>query len=217
MGAHIEGAGGDKIVVRGVAALAGAAYRVMPDRIEAGTYLAAVAATGGDVLIRHVRSEDMHSVVTAFTDGGVRIKAEADGLRVIMRGRFQGADAETAPYPGFPTDMQAQLVAANCVASRRAAVTENVFENRFMHVQELVRMGAQIELKHNTALITGVGTLTGAPVMATDLRASASLVIAALAATGKTVISRIYHLDRGYEHMEKKLRRLGADVRRLRG
>ena len=215
MGANIEGAGSGKIAVGGVPTLAGAMHRVMPDRIEAGTYIAAVAAAGGNMLLRHAREEDMRAITDVFAAGGVRIKSEANGLRITMRGRFRAVDAETAPHPGFPTDMQAQLVAANCAADGRAAVTETVFENRFMHVQELARMGAHIELKHNTALSTGVATLTGAPVMATDLRASASLVVAALAAAGKTTINRIYHLDRGYEAMEKKLRRLGANVRRF--
>lgn len=217
MGARLDyEQGGATIRICGVSSLSGTSHRVMPDRIEAGTYLAAVAAAGGDVLLRGARAADMRTVLTTFAAGGVGISEEADGLRVTMRGRFAAVDAETAPYPGYPTDMQAQLVAVAAGGKGRAVVTETVFENRFMHVQELARMGANIELRNNTAIVTGAPKLNGAPVMATDLRASASLVVAALAADGKTDIRRIYHLDRGYQAMEKKLRRLGASVRRLK-
>lgn len=213
-GAEITGDGSDTIVVRGVRRLHGAEHSVMPDRIEAGTYLAAVAACGGEVLLQGARRGDLQRVLAAFAGGGVSIREGAQGLTVRMAGRFQGADAVTAAYPGFPTDMQAQLIAANSVAQGHSAVSETVFENRFMHVQELRRMGADITLAERTAFVRGVPSLTAAPVMATDLRASASLVIAALAAPGTSTVSRIYHLDRGYEKMEKKLRALGARVTR---
>jgi UDP-N-acetylglucosamine 1-carboxyvinyltransferase len=214
-GGRITGAGGATIRIVGASALAGGKFAVMPDRIEAGTYLAAVAACGGEALLRGANADDMRAVIAVFEQGGVRVAEEADGLRVVCARRFAAQDAETAPYPGYPTDMQAQLLAANCVGKGRAAVAENIFENRFMHVAELARMGANIELRHNTAIVTGVERLAGAPVMATDLRASASLAIAALAAKGASIISRVYHLDRGYARMEKKLRGLGANVRRL--
>lgn len=214
-GAQIDGAGSETITVRGVRGLRGVEYEVMPDRIEAGTYLAAVAAAGGEVLLAGARRADMQRVLAAFSGGGVEFRESRRGLRVRMAGRFQGADAVTAGYPGFPTDMQAQLIAANCLAEGHSAVSETVFENRFMHVQELQRMGAKITLSERTAFIQGAEALTAAPVMATDLRASASLVIAALAAKGATTIDRIYHLDRGYEQMEKKLCAVGAAVERV--
>lgn len=214
-GADIEGDATGCLKVRGVRRLHGASYAVMPDRIEAGTYLAAVAAVGGEVLLAGARGEDMERVLAVFRGGGVKIKAVPDGLVVRMDGRFLGADAVTAEYPGFPTDMQAQLIAANCIGSGRCAVSETVFENRFMHVQELLRLGADISLHEHTAFITGVPTLVAAPVMATDLRASASLVIAALAAEGRTIVDRIYHLDRGYERMERKLRAVNGQVKRI--
>lgn len=215
-GADIRGAGSGCITIRGVRRLHGAAHTIMSDRIEAGTYLAAVAAAGGSVRLEGARRADMQRVLSVFGGGGVEIKSAGGGLQARMNGRFRGADAVTAAYPGFPTDMQAQLIAANCVASGQSTVSETVFENRFMHVQELQRMGARIALHEHTASISGVAALAAAPVMATDLRASASLVIAALAASGRSIISRIYHLERGYEQMDKKLRALGAKVARVR-
>ena len=214
LGARISGAGAAAIRIRGVNCLSGGKYRIMSDRIEASTYLAAVAAAGGEVALKGACLEDMRAVATVFEQGGVRITAEDGQVRIVAAQRFKAVDVETAPYPGYPTDMQAQLMAVCCVGKGRAAITETIFENRFMHVQELNRMGANIELHKNTAFITGALTLTGAPVIATDLRASASLVIAALAASGKSVVNRIYHLDRGYERMEKKLRQLGASITR---
>ena len=216
MGATISGDGTSDIIARGAKRLAGARHTVMPDRIEAGTYIAAVAACGGDVLLAGARADDMRGVLQVFSRMGVAVSAESGGIRVRRPARVRpaAADATTAPYPGYPTDMQAQLIAANCVANGRAFVTETIFENRFMHIPELARMGARIELQNNTAIITGARQLRAAPVMATDLRASASLVIGALAAEGETEISRIYHLDRGYEKLDQKLRKLGAKVRR---
>ncbi|MCH9758536.1 MAG: UDP-N-acetylglucosamine 1-carboxyvinyltransferase [Proteobacteria bacterium] len=216
-GANIQGAGTACITIEGTSTLTAADYTVMPDRIEAGTYLAAVAAVGGEVLLAGANPHDMERVLSAFAGGGVEICPLDTGIRVKMAGRFSGADAVTAAYPGFPTDMQAQLIAANCISSSPTAVSETVFENRFMHVQELLRMGADITLAEHTAFIRGVDHLTAAPVMATDLRASASLVIAALAAKGTSTINRIYHLDRGYERMEEKLSALGAEVERIDG
>jgi UDP-N-acetylglucosamine 1-carboxyvinyltransferase len=216
MGAKIEGAGTNRIVVQGVTSLSGTHYRVLPDRIEAGTFLVAAAITGGRVRLRRVDPLTLEAVLQKLRDAGAHIESGADWIELDMRDRtLQAVDISTDPHPGFPTDMQAQFMALNCVANGTAAVTETIFENRFMHVPELQRMGANIGLQGHTAIIRGVGQLRSAPVMATDLRASASLVIAALVAEGETVVDRIYHIDRGYECIEEKLRQIGADIRRL--
>jgi UDP-N-acetylglucosamine 1-carboxyvinyltransferase len=216
MGAQIKGAGSNRIVVQGVKSLSGTRYRVLPDRIEAGTFLVAAAITGGRVRLRRVDPLTLEAVLQKLRDAGAHIVSGADWIELDMRGRaLQSVDISTDPHPGFPTDMQAQFMALNCVADGTAAVTETIFENRFMHVPELQRMGANIGLQGHTAIVRGVGQLRSAPVMATDLRASASLVIAALVAEGETVVDRIYHIDRGYECIEEKLRQIGADIRRL--
>ncbi|MCP4001800.1 MAG: UDP-N-acetylglucosamine 1-carboxyvinyltransferase [Gammaproteobacteria bacterium] len=218
MGAQIEGAGTNRIVVQGVPSLGPTNYRIQPDRIEAGTFLVAAAITGGRVRVRKVEPLHLEGVIQKLLEAGAAIETGADWVELDMRGReLQSVDISTDPYPGFPTDMQAQFVALNCIASGTAAVTETVFENRFMHVPELQRMGADISLQGNTAIIRGVEGLSSATVMATDLRASASLVIAGLAAKGETVVDRIYHIDRGYECIEEKLRQIGANIRRLPG
>ena len=218
MGAQIEGAGTNRIVVQGVPSLGATTYRIQPDRIEAGTFLVAAAITGGRVRVRKVEPLHLEGVIQKLLEAGASIETGTDWVELDMRGReLQSVDISTDPYPGFPTDMQAQFVALNCIASGTAAVTETVFENRFMHVPELQRMGADISLQGNTAIIRGVEGLTSATVMATDLRASASLVIAGLAAEGETVVDRIYHIDRGYECIEEKLRQIGANIRRLPG
>jgi UDP-N-acetylglucosamine 1-carboxyvinyltransferase len=218
MGARIEGAGTNRIVVQGVPRLGPTTYRVQPDRIEAGTFLVAAAITGGRVRVRKVEPLHLEGVIQKLLEAGASIETGPDWVELDMRGReLKSVDISTDPYPGFPTDMQAQFVALNCVASGTAAVTETVFENRFMHVPELQRMGADISLQGNTAIIRGVEGLSSATVMATDLRASASLVIAGLAAEGETVVDRIYHIDRGYECIEEKLRQIGANIRRLPG
>ena len=215
MGARISGAGTHTIEVEGVEALGGGSYSVMPDRIEAGTYLAAAAATRGHVTVRRVKPDNLLSMLCKFEEAGAHLAIGEDWVSLDMQGlRPQAVDITTAPYPGFPTDMQAQFMALNAVADGASSVIETIFENRFMHVQELQRMGAKIRLNGNTAMISGVEHLTGAPVMATDLRASASLIVAALAAEGETTIERIYHMDRGYERIEEKLSMLGADIRR---
>jgi UDP-N-acetylglucosamine 1-carboxyvinyltransferase len=216
MGAKIEGAGSSTIRVVGVERLRGATYRVMADRIEAGTFLAAAAATGGDVRLTGVRDDLLGSVIEKLRAAGAQIESGADGIRLRTNGALHATGARTAPYPGFPTDMQAQFMALNCVASGTASITETIFENRFMHVQELRRLGAQIELDGATAIVTGVDHLEGATVMATDLRASAGLVLAGLTARGVTILERVYHLDRGYEAIEEKLRLLGARIERAR-
>ena len=215
MGAKITGHGTDKITVVGVEKLHGASYAVMPDRIETGTFLAAVAATGGDVTLTNAAPDTLDAVIDRLRESGATITATADTLRIVANKRPKPISLKTAPYPAFPTDMQAQFIALNCVASGTAVVTETIFENRFMHVQELVRLGAKIEIEGNTAIVHGVEKLTGAGVMATDLRASACLVIAGLVAHGETIIDRIYHLDRGYDHIEAKLTALGAQIERL--
>lgn len=215
MGAKITGHGTDKITVVGVEKLHGASYAVMPDRIETGTFLAAVAATGGDVTLTNAAPDTLDAVIDRLRESGATITATADTLRIVANKRPKPISLKTAPYPAFPTDMQAQFIALNCVASGTAGVTETIFENRFMHVQELVRLGAKIEIEGNTAIVHGVEKLTGAGVMATDLRASACLVIAGLVAHGETIIDRIYHLDRGYDHIEAKLTALGAQIERL--
>ena len=215
MGARISGAGSDVIVVQGVKALSGVTYPVMPDRIEAGTILVAAAATRGSVTLRDAPVASLDATLDRLRDAGARIETGERTVRMTMPGRPRAVSVRTAPYPGFPTDMQAQLIAMNAVAEGEAFVTETIFENRFMHVQELRRLGAQIEIEGNTALVRGVERLAGATVMATDLRASASLVIAGLVADGGTVIDRIYHLDRGYERIETRLAQLGAQIRRV--
>ncbi len=216
MGAKISGAGTDTIVVEGVERLAGTEYSVLPDRIETGTYLVAAAITGGRVKLKDTRPDIMDAVLQTLREAGASIETGADWIALDMDGRRpQAVNVHTAPYPAFPTDMQAQFTALNAVAEGTGTITETVFENRFMHVQEMQRMGANIRLESNTAIITGVPRLTGAPVMATDLRASASLVLAGLVADGETTIDRIYHIDRGYERIEEKLAQLGADIRRV--
>ncbi|HEX5756243.1 MAG TPA: UDP-N-acetylglucosamine 1-carboxyvinyltransferase [Arenimonas sp.] len=215
MGAKIRGAGTDVITVEGVKRLHGARHSVMPDRIETGTFLAAAAATGGDVRLTGVRPGTLDAVLDKLRETGVHIETGADWIRVRTNGALKAANVRTAPYPAFPTDMQAQFMALNSVAQGTARVVETIFENRFMHVQELKRLGADIEVEGNTAVIKGVAHLDGATVMATDLRASASLVVAGLVARGTTTVERIYHLDRGYERIEEKLSRLGARIRRV--
>ncbi|MCC7486815.1 MAG: UDP-N-acetylglucosamine 1-carboxyvinyltransferase [Burkholderiales bacterium] len=216
MGARIEGAGTDTIVVEGVGRLHGARHMVMPDRIETGTFLAAAAATGGDVTLRDVRPGILDAVLEKLREAGAGIETGEDRIRVTGNGALTAVSVRTAPYPAFPTDMQAQFMALDSVARGTAIVTETVFENRFMHVQELKRLGADIEVEGNTAVVKGVTHLDGANVMATDLRASASLVVAGLVARGTTTVDRVYHLDRGYERIEEKLSRLGARIRRVR-
>ncbi|MFC1560669.1 UDP-N-acetylglucosamine 1-carboxyvinyltransferase [Pseudomonadota bacterium] len=218
MGAKITGAGTDSITIQGVERLSGIHYQVLPDRIETGTYLVAAAITRGSIMIRDTRPDLLDSVLQKLRDCGAEINTGKDWISLDMKGRRPRAvDVYTAPYPAFPTDMQAQFVALNAIAEGVGTVTETVFENRFMHVQEMQRMGAKIRLEGNTAICEGVQSLTGAPVMATDLRASASLVLAALAANGETVVDRIYHIDRGYENIEEKLVGLGARIHRVSG
>jgi UDP-N-acetylglucosamine 1-carboxyvinyltransferase len=214
MGAEIHGAGSDRIVVRGVDSLRGVRHRVAGDRIEAGTLLAAVVTTGGDVRVTDIDPGNMLATLDKLRECGAAVEAEATSVRVVASGPPQALQVTTAPFPGFPTDMQAQLMATLCVAQGASVVTERVFENRFMHVPELQRMGADITLSGRSAHVRGVARLSGAQVMATDLRASAGLVVAALAAEGETTINRVYHIDRGYERLEEKLRRLGAEIRR---
>ena len=214
MGARISGAGTDRIVIQGVSNLQGASFRVMADRIETGTFLTAVAASGGDVTLTGARPDSLEAVLDKLAEAGVRIDVGNQRIRVVAHGRPRAVNVRTAPYPAFPTDMQAQFMALNAIARGTGMVTETIFENRFMHAQELQRLGAHIEIEGNTAVVTGVPKLTGATVMATDLRASASLVIAGLVAEGETIIDRIYHLDRGYEKLEAKLSAVGAKVSR---
>ncbi len=214
MGAEIRGAGSDRITVRGVSGLRGIEHRVAGDRIEAGTLAAAAMITRGDVRIRGVELSSMESTLDKMRESGTEISVEGDALRVRADGPLSGMHVVTAPYPGFPTDMQAQLMAVLLLSSGSSIVTETVFENRFMHVPEYRRMGADITVDGRTAHVRGVGSLMGAPVMATDLRASAGLIVAALAAEGETVVNRVYHIDRGYERIEAKLRSLGAAIRR---
>lgn len=216
MGARISGAGTDTIVVQGVNSLKGTRYEVLPDRIETGTYLVAGAITGGRVKLKNTNPTLLDSVLGKLTEAGAKIDSGDDWIELDMRGRRpQAVEVKTAPYPAFPTDMQAQFTALNAVAEGVGTVVETVFENRFMHVLELQRMGANIKVQGNTALIKGVKNLTGAPVMATDLRASASLILAGLIASGETIVDRIYHIDRGYETIEEKLRQLGCRIRRV--
>ncbi len=215
MGANIEGAGTDTITIEGVSALSGAQHRVMPDRIETGTFLVAAAATGGSVRLRNTNVRLLDAVVEKLREAGAKITAEDDAISLQMDGPLLAVNLRTAPYPAFPTDMQAQFMALDCIARGTAVLTETIFENRFMHALELQRLGADIEISGNTAVVKGVPQLDGATVMATDLRASASLVIAGLVAKGETVVERIYHLDRGYECIEEKLSQLGARIRRV--
>lgn len=216
MGANISGAGSDMITISGVEKLHGAEYRVLPDRIESGTFLVAAAATGGSITLRNTRADILDTVLEKLTEAGAQLRIEADTIHLEMHGRPKSVNLRTSPYPAFPTDMQAQFMALNAIADGSAMMVETIFENRFMHVQELRRLGAQIDVEGNTALVRGVPGLEGATVMATDLRASASLVIAGLVAQGETIIDRIYHLDRGYAHIEAKLSQLGASIRRLK-
>ncbi|HEY3223384.1 MAG TPA: UDP-N-acetylglucosamine 1-carboxyvinyltransferase [Pseudolabrys sp.] len=216
MGAKISGAGTSRIVVEGVAKLHGARHAVLPDRIETGTYAMAVAMTGGDVLLQNARPELLQSALDILEQTGATITATNQGIRVVRNGSGLGpVEVSTSPFPGFPTDLQAQLMALMTRAEGTSHITETIFENRFMHVQELVRLGARIQLDGETATIEGVDRLKGAPVMATDLRASVSLVIAALAAEGETMVNRVYHLDRGFERLEDKLSRCGAAIERI--
>lgn len=216
MGAKIEGHGSERLVIDGVDRLHGCHYEVMPDRIEAGTYLVAAAATGGRVHLRGARAEHLEVVLQKLEEAGAQIESGEDWITLDMQGkRPRAVSIRTAPYPGFPTDMQAQFTAMNSIAEGTAAVTETVFENRLIQTHEMNRMGAQISIEGNTAIIVGQERLAGAPVMATDLRASASLVIAGLVADGETLIDRIYHIDRGYECIEEKFQALGANIRRL--
>jgi UDP-N-acetylglucosamine 1-carboxyvinyltransferase len=218
MGAQIEGHGSSRIRIQGVERLHGCTHTVVADRIEAGTFLCAVAATGGDALLRHARADHLDAVIEKLRDAGVQVEAAQDGLHVRSPGAAQlrAQGFRTTEYPGFPTDMQAQFMALNTVAQGTATVTETIFENRYMHVNELLRLGARIQVDGRVAVTEGAARLSGATVMATDLRASASLVIAALVAEGETVVDRIYHLDRGYDCMEAKLRGLGADIERIK-
>ncbi len=221
MGAKIEGHGTSRIRIQGVARLHGVQHRIIPDRIEAGTFLCAVAATGGDVLLKEARAGHLDAVIDKLREAGVSIEsgtAEGRGwIRVKSDGQLKAVSFRTSEYPAFPTDMQAQFMVLDCIAEGTARVTETIFENRFMHVNELTRLGARIDIDGHLAVVQGVASLSGATVMATDLRASASLVIAGLVAEGQTVVDRIYHLDRGYDRMEGKLRGIGADIERVKG
>jgi len=214
MGAKIKGAGTDRIEIEGVEKLSGTSYKIMPDRIE--TYLVAAAMTGGKIKLKNTKADILDAVLSKLTEAGASVDFDENTITLDMGGRRPKAvDIHTIPFPGFPTDMQAQFTAMNCIATGGGVITESVFENRFMHVQELQRMGADLKLEGNTAISTGVDGLTGAPVMATDLRASASLVLAGLVAEGETIVDRIYHIDRGYETIEEKLTQLGACIRRV--
>ncbi len=216
MGANIEGAGTDTITIRGVESLGGTSYSVMPDRIETGTFLVAGAISHGRVTVRDTDPNLLDAVLAKLREAGAKLKIGKDWIELDMQGkRPRAVDIHTAPYPAFPTDMQAQFTALNAVAEGVGTITENVFENRFMHVQEMQRMGANIKLEGNTAIVAGIEKLAGAPVMATDLRASASLVLAGLVAKGETVVDRIYHIDRGYQNIEEKLAGLGGKIRRI--
>ena len=216
MGARIRGAGSDKIVINGVKALHGTSYEVLPDRIEAGTYLVAAAITGGRIRLKNTRPDHLDAVLVKLAESGATVSSGPDWVELDMGGRRpRSVDVRTAPYPAFPTDMQAQFAALDTVANGVGTVVETIFENRFMHMLEMRRMGAEIRLEGNTAIIHGVAELTAAPVMATDLRASASLVLAGLVAKGRTDIERIYHIDRGYEAIEEKLAQVGAQIRRV--
>jgi UDP-N-acetylglucosamine 1-carboxyvinyltransferase len=217
MGAKISGAGEDVITIEGVPSLHGVDFTIVPDRIEAGTFMMAAAITGGDVYVRGARAEHLHAVVLKLREAGIDVQEDADGIRVTGNGRLRSVDVKTMPHPGFPTDLQAQMMAALSLADGRSVISETIFENRFMHVLELNRMGADIKVEGNSAIVRGVAMLSGAPVMATDLRASVCLVLAGLAAEGTTEVLRVYHLDRGYVRIEEKLSALGADIRRVKG
>lgn len=216
MGAEIEGIGSDRLVIKGKERLHGATYAVLPDRIEAGTFAMAAAITGGELELVGARMDDLKAVVKTLAGANVKVTETANGLLVAANGDLLGVDVMTEPFPGFPTDLQAQMMALMCVAKGASMITETIFENRFMHVPELTRMGANITVHGSSALVRGVPKLTGAPVMATDLRASVSLVLAGLAAQGETTVNRIYHLDRGYERVEAKLAACGADMERVK-
>ena len=215
MGANIQGLGSDKITIKGVPNLKGASHKIMFDRIEAGTYMVAAAMTGGEITCQNVDPSKMESILQKLLESGAEITTKKDSITVRSNKKLNAVNITTAPYPGFPTDMQAQFMALNTFSNGVGEITENIFENRFMHVQELRRMGALIDIKHNTAIIKGGDLLEGAKVMATDLRASAGLVLAALVAKGDTQIDRIYHLDRGYEKLEEKFNQLGANIKRI--
>jgi UDP-N-acetylglucosamine 1-carboxyvinyltransferase len=216
MGARISGAGSDVITVDGVESLRPVDHAIVPDRIEAGTLLAAAAVTGGDVFVRHARPEHLEPVIQKMRETGCELTVEEGGIRCKGPRKLRSVNVITREHPGFPTDMQAQLMVMMCVADGTSVISENIFENRFMHVAELHRMGADITIQGHTAVVKGVENLSGAQVMATDLRASASLILAGLRADGRTEVSRVYHLDRGYEHLDRKLRALGADIRRVK-
>ena len=216
MGARIEGHGTSRIRIEGVEKLHGCTHDVVADRIEAGTFMCAVAAAGGDVLLRNARADHLQAVIEKLHDAGVKVDPVDGGIRVKASGRLKAQSFRTTEYPGFPTDMQAQFMALNCIAEGAGMVTETIFENRFMHVNELVRLGARIHIDGNVSMVEGVEKLSGATVMATDLRASASLVIAGLVAEGETRVDRIYHLDRGYDRMEAKLQAIGAEIERVK-
>jgi UDP-N-acetylglucosamine 1-carboxyvinyltransferase len=216
MGAKISGIGSDRLVIEGVEKLHGAEHSVIPDRIEAGTFLCAVAAAGGEVLVKDCRPDTLDAVMAKLKEAGLQMEVGPDWIKASMQTRPKAVSFRTSEYPAFPTDMQAQLMAVNTVAAGNSTITETIFENRFMHVQELNRLGADIAIEGNTAIAQGVEKLSGAIVMATDLRASASLVIAGLAAQGETQVDRIYHLDRGYDRMEQKLTLLGAKIERVK-
>ena len=217
MGAKIEGHGSSRIRIQGVERLEGCTHQVVADRIEAGTFLCAVAAAGGEVFLKHGRADHLDAVIEKLREAGAQVAAVEGGIRVQSQGRLKAQSFRTTEYPGFPTDMQAQFMALNAIAEGTSTVTETIFENRFMHVDEMLRLGAKIQTDGKVAVIEGVTQLSGATVMATDLRASASLVIAGLVADGETLVDRIYHLDRGYDRMEGKLRGLGADIERVAG
>jgi len=216
MGAKISGIGSDRLVIEGVEKLHGAEHSVIPDRIETGTFLCAVAATGGEITVKHCRPDTLDAVIVKLKEAGLKMEVGPDWIKASMQGRPKAVNFRTSEYPAFPTDMQAQLMTVNAIASGNSTITETIFENRFMHVQELNRLGADIAIEGNTAIAQGVEKLSGAIVMATDLRASASLVIAGLAAQGETQVDRIYHLDRGYDRMEHKLSLLGANIERVK-
>ena len=216
MGAKIEGAGSDTIIITGVEKLHGASHRIMPDRIESGTFLVAATAIGGNITLTEARADILENILEKLQEAGAAIQVKGSTINLKMNKRPLATNVRTAPYPAFPTDMQAQFMAMNTIAEGTSMVVETIFENRFMHVQELRRLGAQIEVEGNTAVVKGCAQLQGATIMATDLRASACLVIAGLVAQGETIVDRIYHLDRGYEHIEAKLSALGAQIRRLK-
>jgi UDP-N-acetylglucosamine 1-carboxyvinyltransferase len=216
MGAKIEGAGSPTITVQGVERLHAASHRVLPDRIETGTYLVAAAMTRGRIRIRDTDAHLLDAVLQKLQEAGAQVTTGKGTIELDMKGkRPRAVDVHTQPHPGFPTDMQAQFMALDCIAEGTATIVETIFENRYMHAQELLRLGADIQIQGNTAIVTGRESLAAAPVMATDLRASASLVLAALVAQGETRVERIYHIDRGYEHIEEKLKQLGAKIRRV--